>query len=357
MSRDAVIMDLVRRQYGLISRQQALRAGIAKSAIDRRAAAGIWEPIARGVYRLPGAPPGWHQRALALCLAGDGVASHATAGWLWKLSGVSREVPEPIDILIPRGREFLAPGTTVRTTRSWEEKIPFRDQIPVTLLSRTLVDLASVLSEERLELAIDSAFRTYGPKAKTALLHRIKPLDASSWPGLPALRTLMSERDGTKDSALEVLVKQVLWRSSLPRPQHNYAVFNRRGFVAKVDFAWPRQKLALQSHGLHAHLLAGRYRRDQEQQSELQASGWQVLTTTWSEVTRRSNDLVDRLQRTFALCDVRSQQSDPVGPQSTEPRSKGLNREPPVGRGPAESARVALQPPLETGTHVSGSEP
>src|SRR5262249_23543407 len=103
--------------------------------------------------------------------------------------------------------------------------------------------------------------------------------DASSWPGLLKLRTLMSERDGTKDSELEVMVKRVLWRSSLPKPQHNYTVFNERGFVAKVDFAWPMQKLVLQAHGLNTHLLAGRFRRDKEQESELQVSGWQVLTT------------------------------------------------------------------------------
>ena len=151
-------MDLVRRQYGLISRAQALRAGFSSNAIDRRTTSGTWETIARGVYRLPAAPRSWHQRALALCLACDGVASHTTAGWLWNLSGVSREHPEPIDILIPHGHELSAEGTTVRTTRSWEDKIPFRAMIPVTLLSRTLVDLASVLSEERLEMAVDSAF-------------------------------------------------------------------------------------------------------------------------------------------------------------------------------------------------------
>jgi hypothetical protein len=347
MSKDAAVMDLVRRQYGLISRTQALRAGFSSNAIDRRTGSGTWEPVARGVYRLPGAPRTWHQRALALCLACDGIASHATAGWLWNLSGVSREPPEPIDIQIPHGNGFAAPGTTVRMTRNWEEKSPFRAGIPVSLLSRTLVDLASVLSEERLELALDSAFRIYGEKAKAALIRRIGPLNASSWPGLVTVRKLMAQWDGTKDSALEVRVKQALWRSSLPKPHHNYAVFNGRGFVAKVDFAWPKQKLVLQSHGLKDHLKRARYLRDQEQESELEACGWRVLKTTWNEVERHSNTLVDRLQRAFAQCG-----SDAARPTSTDARSKGRSREPQAGRGPTESLPIAPKPTSESSTHV-----
>jgi hypothetical protein len=303
MARDDLIIELARSQHGLITRAQALTAGIQEGAIDRRTRAGDWEIIGRGVYRLPGAPRTWHQRALALCLStSGGITSHATAGWLWGLDGISREPPEPLDLLLPHGTALRSSRERVRRTRVWEPPIATRQGIPVTLLTRTLVDLASELSEERLELALDSAFRIYGQKARDALTRRVKSLATAAWPGLGNLRKLLAERDGSFDSAFEVLVKRALWRSSLPTPVHNHPVFENGRFIAKVDFAWPDVKLVLQAHGLAHHLKSSRYRRDQQQESELQACGWRVIKITWRELQRDGNTFVDRLQRAHALC-------------------------------------------------------
>jgi hypothetical protein len=303
MGLTALVMDLVRRQHGLVSRDQALRAGLTRGAIDQRIRRGDWESIGHGVCRLPGAPRTWHQRALALCLgAGSRAAtSHRTAGWLWGLDGVSRQPPEPIDLVVPHDSGFREPSATVRRTRVLEAEFPFRNGVPVTLLSRTLVDLASILSEDMLEVALDSAIRSFGSRITKALKLRLPSLVASAWPGVDVLKRLFAERDGSLDSPLEVLIRRVLWLSELPRPHHNWAVFNGRGFVAKVDFAWPAIKLALQAHGLKHHLKPARYRRDQVQQSEMQASGWLVLTTTWREVNERPFEVVERLKRAYAL--------------------------------------------------------
>jgi hypothetical protein len=124
-------------------------------------------------------------------------------------------------------------------------------------------------------------------------------------PGLTTLRKLMAERDGSLDSAFEVLVKRALWRSSLPTPVHNHPIFENGRFIAKVDFAWPDVKLVLQAHGLAHHLKSSRYRRDQQQESELGACGWQAIKITWHELRRDGNTFVDRLQRAHALCSQR----------------------------------------------------
>jgi hypothetical protein len=303
MGLTALVMDLARRQHGLVSRDQALRAGLTRGAIDRRVRGGHWEPVGHAVYRFPGAPRTWHQRALALCLGAGSpaVTSHRTAGWLWGLDGVSRQPPEPIDVLVPRGFNFHEPSANVRSTRVREPEFHFRNGVPVTLLSRTLVDLASILSEDMLEVALDSAIRSFGSRITKALKLRLPSLASSAWPGVDVLKRLFAERDGSLDSPLEVLLRRVLWLSELPRPHHNWAVFNGRGFVAKVDFAWPAIKLALQAHGLKYHLKPAQYRRDQVQQSELQACGWLVLTTTWREVNERPFEVVERLKRAYAL--------------------------------------------------------
>lgn len=52
----ADVVELMGRQYGLITRQQCLARGMSASRIDERVRTGLFEVVARGVYRLPGVP-------------------------------------------------------------------------------------------------------------------------------------------------------------------------------------------------------------------------------------------------------------------------------------------------------------
>lgn len=52
----ADVVDLMARQYGLITRQQSLAAGMSAARVDERVRTGLFEAVARGVYRLPDVP-------------------------------------------------------------------------------------------------------------------------------------------------------------------------------------------------------------------------------------------------------------------------------------------------------------
>src|SRR5688572_27356705 len=79
----------VAAQFGVFSREQALRAGMSRSAIQGRLASGRWEAMFPGVLREPGSPRTWHQLLAAAWLAtGErGVISHRAAAALWALTG------------------------------------------------------------------------------------------------------------------------------------------------------------------------------------------------------------------------------------------------------------------------------
>src|SRR5437588_1218867 len=68
-SPDRRIVHLAARQFGVFSRQQAMRSGFDPQVIRYRLSSGRWERIAHNVFRLSGVPDGWHQGLLVACLS------------------------------------------------------------------------------------------------------------------------------------------------------------------------------------------------------------------------------------------------------------------------------------------------
>src|SRR5215207_8922338 len=148
---DAAIARIAARQHSLVTRAQAIAAGASDHAIQHRLATGRWVLVARGVYRIAGAPVTWTQRALAACLiAGDGaVVSHRSAAVLWGVSGFR---PGPLDVTVPPGRSGR--NALARVHRSDVDGVR-REGVTVTRPSRTLLDLSRVLGGGLLEEAVD----------------------------------------------------------------------------------------------------------------------------------------------------------------------------------------------------------
>lgn len=140
-------------QYGLVTWQQLIDAGVRRSTITRWVRSGRLVSVQPRVHRVAGAPVTWHQRVLAAVLAaGPGAAaSHRTAAALWAMLEDA-----PIEIVAPRGRTPQLGGVLVHQTR---DPIPStrRFGIPVTSPMRTIVDLGAVVPASTVELALDRA--------------------------------------------------------------------------------------------------------------------------------------------------------------------------------------------------------
>lgn len=87
MELEAALAQMARCQLGLVTRRQALAAGLSLRGIRTRLARGDWLLVRRSVYALAGVRPTFEQAALAACVAvGNGCwASHRTAAALWEL--------------------------------------------------------------------------------------------------------------------------------------------------------------------------------------------------------------------------------------------------------------------------------
>src|SRR2546421_6721911 len=104
------IPQTARRQHGLVTRAQALAAGLSPSAIEYRLSSGRWRRAASGVYCPAETPRSWRQSVMAACLAMAGVASHRTAATLFGLSGVTAK---DIEVTVLAGRNHRCSLATV----------------------------------------------------------------------------------------------------------------------------------------------------------------------------------------------------------------------------------------------------
>ncbi|MGH2728525.1 MAG: type IV toxin-antitoxin system AbiEi family antitoxin domain-containing protein, partial [Actinomycetota bacterium] len=147
------------RQHGVISRRQALDAGVRSNAIDRLLHSRAWAKLHPRVYALWVPDNAWLQLLMAGTLwlgTGSGV-SHRAAAVLRDLDGFETAALE----FSTTGRcRSVSRGLIVHKVRRLPQSdLGLQRDIPVTSVTRTLIDLGAVARRRDLELAFESALR------------------------------------------------------------------------------------------------------------------------------------------------------------------------------------------------------
>ncbi len=277
MKIDEGVRRKAKRQYGLISRAQAVELGCSSSAIDRRLGSGEWEKIFPNVYRLAGVPDSAHQRAFGACLAlgSSAVASHSTAAFLWGLDGTGARFPEPIEVSASRTVRRKLEGVVVHYPRDLAAAGRSRRlEIPTTHLARTLVDLAAQGDARHVERAFDSAWRLR-PGLPQWMAKYVAEVGARGRSGVHLLLAIARRRQARPtDSAHEADVLSKIRQARLPGPTLQHEISDEQGFVARVDFAWVAQRVVLFADGWGHHQGRESFDHDHEQRERLAACGW-----------------------------------------------------------------------------------
>lgn len=189
---------LAARHHGVFSRRQAVEAGASRGLIQGRLATSRWERLYPGVYRMAGAPALQRGRLLAACLAAGqlAVASHRSAATLKEIPGGDERL---LELSVLNTRRVRLPGILVHAVGRLDPvDVTIIDAIPATTATRTLIDLAGVVSEETLELALDDVLR----RRLTTLARlrwRMIDLGTRGRPGVKTLRGLPSGSGGRSD--------------------------------------------------------------------------------------------------------------------------------------------------------------
>lgn len=285
-------------QYGLITRRQALEEGLSERQVDHRLAKGFWRVIHPGIYSVGGAPSSWHQDLLAAALWAGGVASHRSAATLWELPGFKIRPDSLIDVTVTHCH--LPPRCGIRVHHTQRLLATDRreiDCIPVTAIERTLMDLGAVTHRHRVAAALDSALAR-GLTTPERIDEYLRLVARRGRRGTRTLRNLIRERSemaAIPESPLESKFFELLVEEGLPTPQLQYKIFNGDRLVARVDFAWPEQKVILEMDGYKYHSGHGQWEKDRARRNELTLMGWQVLHGTWRDAHSMPRQLLGRI--------------------------------------------------------------
>jgi hypothetical protein len=300
VSPDMRCVRLAAKQHGLITRAQALAAGLSADAIARRLERGHWSVFLAGLYVVGGAPRSWWQELWAAKLwAGDsGYFTGRTGILLNRLDGVSRNA---VEITVPRKYRTPTPNVNLRFTTRPPRRLDIIDGLPVAPAERLLLDLAAVEYKFRLELAIDDALR----KRKTTLpaLHAFLERDGHGLWGCGKMRQLLADRpldEVILASKLEEKFAQLLKDGPLPPVVRHHEVALASGIPTELDFAYPHVKVAPETDGYRWHSGRLQWQHDLDRQNALAEIGWLLLKFTWRDVERRPSYVISRLRSTIA---------------------------------------------------------
>jgi hypothetical protein len=279
---DRVISATAARFHGVVPRATLLAKGVPLTLIDDRVRTRQLVLLHRGVYALGHAQlrsEGWWFAAVA-AYGRHAALSHHSAASLW---GLLDAPLRPIHVSLAgrtaaRRRRGIQPH---RPSALCLDEIAVRDEIRVTTVSRTVLDLAATVRGRRLEQVVRRAarLRLFDLRDQHAVLDR-----HPRRPGAPELGRLLATMSGrgTDDlrSPMEIAFAQLCDDYGLPRPVANGLVLGER-----VDFHWPGATLVVETDGFEFHAMPTTFANDRRRDQKLTLGGFAVIRLTWDQVT------------------------------------------------------------------------
>ncbi len=268
------VADQATRQQGYVSREQLREAGLTWLQIRTAVRDLRLFPRRHGLFLLGHrhvAPRArWHA---ALLLGGRGaVLSHRTAAELWGLL----EGEQPLEVTAPgrwREKEPVRIHRAQLDRSAWQ----MRDGFPVTRVLRTIVDLASVLDEATLAIAVnEAAIKGWLGAANLRSIERLMV----GRRGARTLRRVLAARDqsrGKTKSWLEKQFAELAREEGLPRYERGAHVDIGGGDIRECDAVFWKQRVMVELDSLRIHESGRVPTRDRRRDRRLAASGWVVI--------------------------------------------------------------------------------
>lgn len=291
------LADLAERQHGVIARRQLLELGLGRRAIAHRLERARLHAVHPGVYAVGHrrVSRSGHWMAAVLASGPSAVLSHRSAAALWGIHDSRRSSIEVIAL----GKRRPAQEVEARRGRLRADETTTEDGIPVTTVSRTLLDLAAVLNRRRLERALREAeVRRLGDPTSLAILidrHHGRR-------GTASLRAILAAGrlgENATRSELEERFLALVDRAALTRPEVNARV-EVVGRALECDCLWRTERLVVELDGHAFHAPASAFEVDRARDRALQVAGWRVVRFTWRQLEKEAGKVVEDLRTLLA---------------------------------------------------------
>jgi hypothetical protein len=298
------VSKIAEQHHGVFGAHHLADLRVPDHVREHRLTSGRWSLVHDGVYRIVGTPLEWRGRVLAACWAGGtrALASHRTGAELRGLPGGSMD---PIEITCPRWRRARHDGLVVHESLAYpDEEIDWVDGIPTTTVNRTLFDLAAVVKDSVLDVAIENALRR-GLTTVRQLEQTLAQLGRRGRAGTQQFRQAVELHQPMRrltESDAEHRLLRIIEGHGFPTPVVQYEIRDAGGLlVARVDFAYPDLKIAIEYDSYAHHLGRDALVRDGMRRNAIVALGWLPITATANDVKNGGQRLAEDLGRACHL--------------------------------------------------------
>ena len=235
-------------------------------------------------------------RGVSLVMPPSAALGGSTAAMLWGAGGLVGAA-DPVEVVVPPTERWSpGPGVVVRSAPLDGDVVQSGAWLRWTGRVRTAVDLLRRDGSDEAVVLLDRLVRARVVDL-AAVRGAVEALPRCR--GSARARRAVRLADGLAESPQETRLRLLLHRSGLPPPVAQYEVRCDGRFVARVDFAWPGQRLALEYDGAW-HGTPDQLPRDRRRLDGLTAADWRVHFVTKDDLRRPDvllADLVRRLAR------------------------------------------------------------
>lgn len=298
---DKLVIDHAREHGGVLTRSEALALGMPSSTLHEWVEVGHLTAVGRGVYVLPGVLDSEPTLLRAATARLDAVVSHESAARLHGLDGL--KLPRTT-VSVPVRRSNRFPGVIVhQVTDLMPEHVRQMFLLPVTSITRTIIDLAAVLPPKLLAQCLDQAVRMKLTTYET-VAEMLEILARKGKPGIVKLRKILEIRLGREfvsDSVMETRVIEIIVEAGLPVPTTQFRPAWLRKVNGRVDLAYVPQEILIEADSMRFHGTPEAFQTDRTRDNLAQLSGWLVLRYTWEDVTKRPDMIVDQIREALSI--------------------------------------------------------
>lgn len=279
--------ELFDRQGGVATSGQILTV-ITRRALESAVNRGALERLWHGIYCRGEADDGLRLRGLDLACGRPVAACLGTAA---ALHGFDTEQPDDLHVLSPPGSRLRSADGLVVHRRDGAPLTIVRGR-PATTAAWTAVEVARSLRRPRALATLDAALRS-GTCSRPEIWRAA--VAQAGRRGIVAVRGLIAIADGRAESPMESEARLAMIDGGLPIPELQYELRDGAGRLRRVDFAWPRHRVAVEYDGVDWHSGPDAMRRDRDRTAALMDVGWTVIAIVLEDVRYCTREFVGRV--------------------------------------------------------------
>jgi hypothetical protein len=287
-------------QHSTININQMMGCGASRKWIERRTADGLIIRDGPSVFRMPGVPRTFLNRASAAVLSCKApvLVSHRSSAYLHGFELIGE--PVSVEITVPRHRRPRARmGVRVHESLAFDLAQPaVRHGIPVTGVARTILDVAPLFDKpiRLLDDALRQRIVTWDELWTCYLAHNVKGRNVVPFRGI------LLERDGNTPPGGEFArrMADMLTGAGLPTPVFEHPVV-AAGHKYYLDLAWPNRMVAVECNDAGSHNTPNAFRRDPMKRNRCEGAGWLYLEFTWWDMVHESAEVVAQVATALEL--------------------------------------------------------